>query len=132
MTFAQPLWLWAFALLPLLVALFLQNERKRRGLVTKLVAARLLDRLAGTVSIAKRRWRFALVLLGMAGLIVSLAQPRYGFTWQESKRRGRDVIIAIDTSKSMLATDLAPNRLTRARNSPRRISSASCTGIAWA
>ena len=115
MTFAQPFLLWAFALLPLLVALFFQNERKRRGLVTKLVAARLLDRLAGTVSIAKRRWRFVLVLLAMAGLIVSLAQPRYGFTWQESKRRGRDVIIAIDTSKSMLATDLAPNRLTRAK-----------------
>ena len=115
MTFAQPLWLWSLALLPLLGALFFQNERKRRGLVTKLVAARLLDRLAGTVSILKRRWRFALVLLGMAGLIVSLAQPRYGFTWQEAKRRGRDVIIAIDTSKSMLATDLAPNRLTRAK-----------------
>ncbi len=115
MTFAQPLWLWLFALLPLLVALFFQNERKRRGLVTKLVAARLLDRLAGTVSIVKRRWRFALVLVGMAGLIASLAQPQYGFTWQVSKRRGRDVIIAIDTSKSMLATDLAPNRLARAK-----------------
>ena len=115
MTFAQPLWLWAFALIPPLIALFFQNERKRRILVTKLVAARLLDRLAGTVSVVKRRWRFALVLFGMAGLIVSMAQPRYGFTWQEAKRRGRDVIIAIDTSKSMLATDLAPNRLTRAK-----------------
>ena len=74
-----------------------------------------IERLAGTVSLVKRRWRFVLVLLGLVALIVSLAQPRYGFTWQESKRRGRDVIIAIDTSKSMLATDLAPNRLTRAK-----------------
>jgi Ca-activated chloride channel family protein len=115
MSFAAPHWFWAFALFPLLVALFFQNERQRRALLQKLVAARLLDRLAGTVSRAKRRWRFLLLLFGMAGVIASLAQPRYGFTWQESKRRGRDVFIAIDSSKSMLATDLAPNRLTRAK-----------------
>lgn len=115
MTFAQPLWFWAFALLPLLVIVFFQNENRRRVLLGKLIATRLHDRLAGTVSVVKRRWRFALILLGLAALIVSLAQPRFGFTWQESKRRGRDVIIAIDTSKSMLATDLAPNRLTRAK-----------------
>ncbi len=115
MTFAQPLWFWSLALLPLLVIVFFRNERRRRVLLGKLIASRLHDRLAGTVSVVKRRWRFAFVLLGLAALIVSLAQPRYGFTWQESKRRGRDVIIAIDTSKSMLATDLAPNRLTRAK-----------------
>ena len=115
MTFAQPLWFWALALLPLLAIVFFQNERRRRVLLGKLIATRLHERLAGTVSVPKRRWRFALILLGLAGVIVSLAQPRYGFAWQESKRRGRDVIIAIDTSKSMLATDLAPNRLTRAK-----------------
>ena len=79
------------------------------------MAARLLDRLAGTVSLGRRRLRFALLLLGLAALIVSLAQPRYGYTWQESKRKGRDIIIAIDCSRSMLATDLTPNRLGRAK-----------------
>jgi Ca-activated chloride channel family protein len=115
MSFAHPLWFWAFALFPILIAVFFQNEGRRRVLLRKLVAARLLDRLVGTVSVPKRRWRFALILLGLACLVTSLAQPRYGFTWQEAKRRGRDVIIAIDTSKSMLATDLSPNRLTRAK-----------------
>jgi Ca-activated chloride channel family protein len=115
MTFAHPAWFWAFALFPILIAVFFQNEGRRRALLQKLVAARLLDRLVGTVSVPKRRWRFALILLGLACLITSLAQPQYGFTWQEAKRRGRDVILAIDTSKSMLATDLAPNRLTRAK-----------------
>src|SRR5439155_26481673 len=41
--------------------------------------------------------------------------PQFGYTWQQSKRKGRDLLIAIDTSKSMLATDLAPNRLARAK-----------------
>ena len=115
MTFGQPLWFWAFAIFPIFAAFFARNERRREKLVRKLVAARLQDRLAGNVSVAKRRVRFLLLLLGLAGVILSLAQPRYGYTWQESKRRGRDVLLAIDVSRSMLATDLAPNRLARAK-----------------
>ena len=115
MTFGQPLWFWAFAIFPIFAAVFLQNERRREKLVRKLVAARLQDRLAGNVSVGKRRARFLLLLLGLAGVILSLTQPRYGYAWQESKRRGRDVLLAIDVSRSMLATDLAPNRLARAK-----------------
>ena len=115
MTFGQPLWFWALAIFPIFVAVFAQNERRREKLVRKLVAARLQDRLAGNVSVAKRRARFLLLLLGLVAVIVSLTQPRYGYTWQESKRRGRDVLLAIDVSRSMLATDLAPNRLARAK-----------------
>ncbi|HYR59174.1 MAG TPA: VWA domain-containing protein [Chthoniobacteraceae bacterium] len=115
MTFGQPLWFWAFALFPIALALFFRNEALRAKLLRQLVAARLADRLAGTVSVGKRRARFALLLLGMGAIIVSLAQPRAGDTWEQSKRKGRDVLIAIDVSKSMLATDLTPSRLTRAK-----------------
>ncbi|MHA3773266.1 vWA domain-containing protein [Verrucomicrobiota bacterium sgz303538] len=113
--FGQPLWFWALALLPLLIAIFFRNERQRTQLLQKLVAARLAGNLAGGVSVGKRRFRFALLLVGLACVIVSLAQPRWGYTWQERKTRGRDVLIAIDVSRSMLANDLAPNRLTRAK-----------------
>lgn len=115
MTFAEPLWLWALALIPLLAGLFLWHEKRRGELLRQLVAARLSARLAGSASRAKRLVRAALLLLGLAGLIIAMAQPQRGYTWQESKRKGRDVIIAIDTSRSMLAPDLAPNRLTRAK-----------------
>lgn len=115
MTFGQPLWFWAFALFPVLIVIFFQNERLRAQMIRKLIAARLHDRLAGTVSISRRRARFLLTLAGLACVIVALAQPRLGYTWEQSHRKGRDVIIAIDTSKSMLATDLAPNRLMRAK-----------------
>ncbi len=115
MTFAHPHWFWALAVVPVQIGFFLRNESLRAKLLRKLVAARLLDRLAGNVSVGKRRVRFILLLLGMAAVIVSLAQPRYGYRWEESKRKGRDVLIAIDVSKSMLATDLAPNRLARAK-----------------
>src|SRR5204863_9120746 len=68
-----------------------------------------------TVSSPKRLARFVLFLAGLAGVIVALAQPRYGYTWEESRQRGRDVLIAIDVSKSMLANDVAPSRLARAK-----------------
>ena len=115
LTFGEPLWFWAFALLPILIALFFLNEGRRVTLLRKLVAARLQDRLAGSVSVGKRRFRFLLLLLGMAGVIAALTQPRLGYTWEESQRKGRDVILAIDCSKSMLATDLTPTRLGRAK-----------------
>jgi Ca-activated chloride channel family protein len=114
-SFAQPLWFIGLALLPALAALFIRNESRRNALLRKLVAARLQERLAGSVSAGKRRWRFALALLGLACVIVSLAQPRYGSTWEESRRHGRDVLIAIDCSRSMLSTDVVPNRLVRAK-----------------
>jgi len=115
MTFGQPLWFWAFALFPVLIVLVFTNESRRRKLLRLLVAARLQDRLAGSVSVGKRRFRFLLILLGLAGVIGALAQPRVGYIWETSQRRGRDVLLAIDCSKSMLATDIAPSRLGRAK-----------------
>ncbi len=115
MTFAQPVWFWALALLPVLVIVFVANESRRAKLVRKLVALRLEGRLAGSASAGKRRTRFSLLLLGLACVIVSLAQPRWGFTWLERKTSGLDVIVALDTSRSMLANDLLPNRLLRAK-----------------
>ena len=58
MTFGQPLWFWALAILPVLLVFFVLNEGRRAQLLRKLVAARLQDRLAGTVSVGRRRFRF--------------------------------------------------------------------------
>ncbi|MEQ1854712.1 MAG: VWA domain-containing protein, partial [Chthoniobacteraceae bacterium] len=113
--FAQPLWLWLSAVLPLFIALLFYAEKRRREALDQLLAARLQARLAGNVSIARRRAGFALMLAGLALAFVALARPQWGFTWEERKQRGRDVIIALDTSRSMLANDLQPNRLTRAK-----------------
>jgi len=114
-SWGAPLWLWALGLLPVLAALFVRGERRRLLLVQRLVAARLQPSLAGSVSIGKRRLHFVLLLLALGCFAVSLSQPRYGYTLEEAARKGRDVLVAIDTSRSMLATDVAPNRLARAK-----------------
>jgi Ca-activated chloride channel family protein len=113
--FAHPLFFWALTSLPFFAALIFHAEKKRRIALDKLIAARLQPRLAGSASVTRRRWGFAMLLLGLALAITALARPQWGFTWEEKKQRGRDIIFAIDVSKSMLATDLLPNRLTRAK-----------------
>ena len=115
LTLGAPIWLWALAILPLMAALFAWGERRRIQLLQRLVAARLQPVLAGSVSLVKRRLHFTLVLGALACFGLALAQPRYGYTVEEAKRKGRDVLIAVDTSRSMLANDVKPNRLERAK-----------------
>ena len=114
-TFAAPIWLWALAVFPFLVALYLHGERSRRLALNRLIAARLQLRLAGSVSVGRRRVIFALMMLGLVLAILSMARPQWGFSWEERKEMGRDVLIAVDTSRSMLAADLQPSRLKRAK-----------------
>ncbi|MDX2082260.1 MAG: VWA domain-containing protein [Terrimicrobiaceae bacterium] len=115
LTFGAPLWLWGLATIPLLAGLFLWSHARGRKLVARIVAARLRDQLAGSVSTGRRVIRAILLLSAWALLFIALAQPRSGFIEREQKTKGRDVIVAIDTSRSMLATDVPPTRLARAK-----------------
>ena len=115
LTFGAPHWLWALLVLPLMAGLFVWSHRRSQALVAKIVAVRLRDQLSGSVSSFRRILRASLLLASIALGIVALAQPRYGFLEKETKQKGRDVIVAIDTSRSMLATDMTPTRLARAK-----------------
>src|ERR1039458_6850702 len=60
------------------------------------------------ISPTRRKIRFALLIFAVALLIIALARPQYGFDLQEVEQRGLDIVVAVDTSKSMLTTDIAP------------------------
>lgn len=115
MTFGAPEWLWALLLIPLLVALFMRAEHRGFQRLQQFVSARLLPQLAGTVNRPRRIIRFALQLLGLGLATVSLAQPRWGYTFEDVTRKGLDLLIAVDTSRSMLSNDVQPNRLERVK-----------------
>ena len=115
MSFGAPAWLWGLLLIPLLVALFVHAERLGHRRLQEFVSSRLLPQLAGTVNRPRRIMRFALQLLGFFLALVSLAQPRWGYTFQDVKRKGLDLLIAVDTSRSMLSNDVQPNRLDRVK-----------------
>lgn len=113
--FAEPLWLLALIVIPIFAGLYFWSQRRSDALVAKVVAPRLRQQLAGAVSVGRRATKAVLILAAFALLVLALARPQKGFIQQEIKQRGRDVIIAIDTSRSMLATDVAPTRLARAK-----------------
>ena len=119
MSFGAPQWLWGLLLIPALVALFIRAERRGIIRLREFVSARLLPQLAGSVNRPRRVLRFALQLTGLAFAMMSLAQPRWGYTFEDVKRKGLDLLIAVDTSRSMLSNDVQPNRLERVKLAAR-------------
>jgi Ca-activated chloride channel family protein len=116
MHFAQAQLLWLLLVLPpALLAFFWWSRLRRQELMQVFIQARLLPGLVSGVSQVRRKVRQACLVLAVAFAIIALARPQWGFDWQEVKQRGVDVVVAIDTSKSMLAKDVAPNRLARAK-----------------
>jgi Ca-activated chloride channel family protein len=108
--------LWLLLVVPpALLAFFWWAGRKRRQLLTQFIQARLLPSLTTGISLRRQRIRLGCLVLAVVCLILALARPQWGFDWEEIKQRGLDIVVAIDTSKSMLAEDIAPNRLTRAK-----------------
>ncbi len=105
--------LWFLAVLPLLVVLGVWSARRRRRAV-----ARLGDPVAVEIQLASRRgWRRVrglCLLLGLLGLGVGMAGPQWGRDWNQSAALGRDLVVVLDCSRSMLAE--TPRRLERARD----------------
>ncbi len=113
--FQYPLWLWSLLFLVPLAMLFFYAQKKRGELISKIVAVRLRSSLVGRVSMTKRVVRSLLLLLAIGFLLIALAKPRLGYEEHATPSHGRDIMLAIDTSRSMLATDVAPTRLARAK-----------------
>ena len=116
MRFEQPHLLWLLLVLPPALALFFWwASRRRQQLLAQFIQARLRSALTVGVSPARRKIRPGCLVLAVALLIVALARPQYGFDLQKIEQRGLDIVVAVDISKSMLAGDIAPDRLERAR-----------------
>jgi Ca-activated chloride channel family protein len=111
--------LWLLWLLPLLLAFYLWSFLRRSQLLARFAGPETLPRLLGRVSRSRQRLKAALVLLGVAALALSLAEIKYGFTWEEVRREGVDIVVALDVSDSMLVEDVETggrlNRLERAK-----------------
>ncbi len=116
MQFAQPLWLLAgLAACAALVWLYRRFDSRQRVALMQFASARLLPKLTSSVSASRRLAKRVLFALGVALLFVALARPQAGFEFQEIHRKGIELLFAVDTSKSMLAQDVKPDRLTRAK-----------------
>ncbi len=115
MDFAQPHWLFIGILACIgLTLLFRFMQKRRQAALEKFAAHQLIDRLTRNVSGNRRRYKNILLLLAVFMCFTALARPQYGYQWVDIKRKGIDLLFALDTSNSMLAEDIKPNRLKRA------------------
>ncbi|HEV7731088.1 MAG TPA: VWA domain-containing protein [Candidatus Binatia bacterium] len=105
----------ALVLVPALAGFLVWAWRRRAQALDAFVASGLLPVVAPEVDPRRRTRRAALRTTAIGLLVLALAGPMWGFRWEQVHREGIDLIVALDTSRSMLATDVKPNRLTRAK-----------------
>jgi Ca-activated chloride channel homolog len=105
---------WLFFLLPVLVIFFRAAGQRRRKAEALFADGPLWQRLRLGVRERRRRLRPPILAAVTALLVFALLQPRWGYDWQDITRRGIDLIAVVDTSRSMLAGDVSPDRLARA------------------
>lgn len=115
MHFQYPLYLFALAGLPVLAAMFLFYVKWKKQKLKKLGDALLVQQLVSDYSPQKFTIKFSLYAFAFALLALALANPRQPVGSSTVKHNGIDVMIALDVSKSMLAQDIMPNRLERAK-----------------
>ena len=101
--------------IPLLVFLFVYDLRRRRRSLEQFADPVIVRRLNDSVDSGRRRWKILLLILTYVLIVFALARPAWNPKPQTVVRKGRDVLFLLDVSRSMLAEDLAPNRLERAK-----------------
>lgn len=95
--------------------LVLTLERRKGNRLKQLVDSAIMPVLAPEYSARNTRRRTILWLIAFSIALSALARPQWGFYWEEARRRGLDIMIVLDTSRSMLAQDMKPNRLQQAK-----------------
>jgi Ca-activated chloride channel family protein len=115
MIFARPDYLYLLLFIPLAALLLAWSARRKRAAVARLGTPALIAALSASVSQARRRWKTVLWFTALAALVVALARPRWGAQVQVTAQQGVQVMVALDVSSSMLAEDIKPDRLTRAK-----------------
>ena len=114
--FAQPIWMIVGLFVCMgIVGLFIRFDRRRESDLSKLIHPRFRQRLTEGFSPRLRNLKRGLWVFAVMLLFVAIARPQMGYEWHEVKRKGIDILFAVDTSRSMLAEDLTPSRLERAR-----------------
>jgi len=119
--FANPDFLYLLLLLPVMILLWIINENSKRRRIKRLGDIELVRKLMPELSRTRPNLKFLIKLLAVASAIILLARPQFGSKLEEVRKQGVEVIIALDVSNSMLAGDIQPDRLTRAKQALTRL-----------
>ncbi len=115
------LYCYLLLLLPVMILLWILNEIRKRRNLRRLGDKELVHRLMPELSRTRPNLKFIIQLISITAAIIILARPQFGSKLEEVKKQGVEVIIALDVSNSMLAGDIQPDRLTRAKQALTRL-----------
>jgi len=115
MHFGKLILIHLFWIIPALIFFLVWSFRRKQVLMQRFAHIDMLKRMLGHVSISRQYFKASLIVATLVFLILALMEPQWGIIWEKVQRRGIDVIVAVDVSRSMLATDEKPNRLERAK-----------------
>ncbi|MCI7337085.1 MAG: VWA domain-containing protein [Bacteroidales bacterium] len=113
--FANPYYLYLLLLIPLLVGLFVYGRLQQRKRLRVFGNPEVLAHLMPNASKIRPQVKFGVLMVALTLMIVALARPQFGSKLQTVKRQGVEAMIVLDVSNSMLAQDVQPNRLERAK-----------------
>ncbi|PLX10341.1 MAG: hypothetical protein C0597_16905 [Marinilabiliales bacterium] len=113
--FGNPEYLYLLLLLPVLVLLFVLGQYQKKKALIKFGDLSVIEQLMPFVSKSKPILKFIFLSMAVLSIIFALADPQFGSKLEKVKRKGAEIIIALDVSNSMLAEDIKPNRLERAK-----------------
>ena len=111
----EPIYFYFLAILPVVIVVFLLAFWWKKRVQKKFTDSILLEKLAPNTSTFKSVLKLVFLVIGISFLVISLVNPKMGTKLKTVKREGVDVVFALDVSKSMLAEDIAPNRLEKAK-----------------
>jgi Ca-activated chloride channel family protein len=111
----EKIWFWVLGVIPLIILLFSLLQFWRYRTQKKFADAPLLKRLSPNRSLFKSILKLIVLCLAFFCLAVALVNPKIGTKLETVKREGVDIVFAVDVSKSMLAEDIAPNRLDKSK-----------------
>lgn len=107
--------LWWLITIPVFVVVYVVHTKRKRRQLVEFGDPELLAHLMPDASKSRPVWKFCLLMVALVLLIVAAARPQFGQKEKTIKRQGIEVMVALDISNSMLAEDVAPNRLDRAK-----------------
>lgn len=113
--FADSIYLFFLFIIPILLGVIIWYLGSKKRTLRRFGNPDLLEQLMPDVARGKPYTKYILILISLAGIIVALARPQFGSKLKEVKREGIELVIALDVSNSMLAEDIHPNRLERAK-----------------
>ena len=115
MIFADPVWLWGILLLVPVLVFKMVNLATKNNKTSNFVAQNLKKLLVHGSNRKIKLIKYIVLSFAFSFILIAMARPQWGHEDQQSFSKGRTVMIAIDASRSMLAEDLTPNRLSRAK-----------------